>query len=99
MMIRRKGNVLTGISLLLALGSGLLVHAQPTDKTPLSIKQLFLEDHADPANATKISSEDWKKVWVRDEERREQTRELLAIGEVRTAEDFRQASFSTRRRT
>ena len=79
---------------LLALVGSLLLAGSPQAQTATpaanaEMTRIYDEDQAD----REPDEVDWDKVSVRDEKRRAATRELLAAGDLRSADDYEHAAF------
>jgi hypothetical protein len=88
----------TGITVsiaILAIGRIALAQQPPkADTFSKTIHQLFLEDQSDrePPGGD-MNKLDWSKISPRDAARRKQVRAMLEAGELKTGDDFREASF------
>jgi hypothetical protein len=75
--------------LLFALTALLQAHAQKTSAVQSEVHRLFIEDQED-RNA---DSQDWNQINIRDKQRQDGVRSLLASGDLRTGRDYRDAAF------
>lgn len=82
---------LSVVATVLAVTVAPLSAQQPAPAAP-SIHELFDQDQADRHGIMNAPPERWREVTAHDSVRREQARQLLAAGAVRSGEDFEDAS-------
>jgi hypothetical protein len=87
---------LIAIHTTLVLALTLLPLRAQEDKTKAAdsseVHRLFIEDQADRPNSKGLGM-DWSRINERDRKRRERTHQLLAAGELKSAQDFHDAAY------